>query len=88
MGVYELFEKGETGCMVFVDHNGDAKPLYLHDLQNAEGKIPPRRVNIEGGTAQNYYNHICHYITEADYEAARKYVPNPEDYDFKKILNW
>ena len=88
MGVYELFEKGETGCMVFVDHNGDAKPLYLHDLQNEEGKIPPRRVNIEGGTAQNYYNHICHYITEADYEAARKYVPNPEDYDFKKILNW
>ncbi len=88
MGVYELFEKGETGCMVFVDHNGDAKPLYLHDLQNEEGKIPPRRVNIEGGTAQNYYNHICHYITEADYEAAKKYVPNPEDYDFKKILNW
>ena len=88
MGVYELFEKGETGCMVFVDHNGDAKPLYLHDLQNEEVKIPPRRVNIEGGTAQNYYNHICHYITEADYEAAKKYVPNPEDYDFKKILNW
>ena len=45
-------------------------------------------MNIEGGTAQNYYNHICHYITEADYEAAKKYVPNPEDYDFKKILNW
>ncbi len=88
MGVFELFEKGETGCMVFVDHNGEAKPLYLHDLQNEEGKIPPRRVNIEGGTAQNYYNHICHYITEADYEAAKKYVPNPEDYDFKKILNW
>ena len=88
MGVYELFEKGETGCMVFVDHNGDAKPLYLHDLQNAEGKIPPRRVNIEGGTAQNYFSHICHYITEADYEAAKKYVPNPEEYDFKKILNW
>lgn len=88
MGVYELFEKGETGCMVFVDHNGEAKPLYLHDLQNEEGKIPPRRVNIEGGTAQNYYNHICHYITKADYEAAKKYLANPEDYDFKKILEW
>ena len=88
MGVYELFSKGETGCMVFVDHNGDAKPLYLHDLQNEEGKIPPRRVNIEGGTAQNYYSHICNYITETDYEAAKKYVDNPEEYDFKKILNW
>lgn len=88
MGVYELFSKGETGCMVFVDHNGDAKPLYLHELQNEEGKIPPRRVNIEGGTAQNYFSHICHYITESDYEAAKIFLPNPEDYDFKKILNW
>lgn len=88
MGVYELFSKGETGCMVFVDHDGNAKPLYLHDLQNEEGKIPPRRVAIDGGTAQNYYSHICHYITPEDYEAASKYVSNPEEYDFKKILGW
>ena len=57
-------------------------------LQQADGKIPPRRVAIDGGTAQNYYNHICHFITPADYEAAGKYVSNPEEYDFKKILNW
>jgi 6-phosphofructokinase 1 len=88
MGAYELFAKGETGCMVYVDAEGEAHPLYLKDLQNAEGKIPPRRVNIDGGTAQNYFSHICHYITPADYEAAKKYVPNPEDYDFKKILGW
>lgn len=88
MGAYELFRKGETGCMVFVDNNGTAHPLYLHDLQNEEGKIPPRRVNIDGGTAQNYFKNICHYITPADYEAARKYVSNPEEYDFNKILNW
>jgi len=88
MGAYELFTKGETGCMVYVDPNGNAKPLYLKDLQGADGKIPPRRVDIEGGTAQNYYEHICHYITEADYEAAKKYVDNPAEYDFKKILNW
>ena len=88
MGAYELFAKGETGCMVYVDAFGNARPLYLHDLQNAEGKIPPRRVDIEGGIAQNYYKNICHYITPADYEAAKAYVPNPEDYDFKKILGW
>jgi 6-phosphofructokinase 1 len=28
------------------------------------------------------------YITPDDYEAAKKYLPNPEEYDFKKILNW
>ena len=88
MGAYELFVKGETGCMVYVDAFGEPKPLYLKDLQNADGKIPPRRVAIEGGTAQNYFNHICHFITPADYEAAGKLVPNPQDYDFKKILNW
>lgn len=88
MGAYELFAKGETGCMVYVDHKGNAHPLYLHELQNSEGKIPPRRVDIDGGTARNYYSHICHFITPADYDAARKYVPNPEEYDFKKILNW
>ena len=88
MGAYELFAAGETGCMVYVDAFGNARPLYLKDLQGADGKIPPRRVNIEGGTSRNYYGHICHYITEADYEAAKKYVADPAAYDFKKILNW
>ena len=31
---------------------------------------------------------ILNAITPADYEAARAYVPNPEEYDFHKILNW
>ncbi len=88
MGVYELFMKNETGCMVYIDKNGNPKPLYLKDLQNAEGKIPPRRVEIEGGIARNYYEHICNYITPEDYEAAKAIVSNPEDFDFKKILNW
>ncbi len=88
MGAYELFSRGETGCMVYVDVFGNARPLYLHDLQNEEGKIPPRRVDIEGGIAQNYFNHICHYITPEDYKAASEFVKNPEDYDFKKILGW
>jgi 6-phosphofructokinase 1 len=88
LGVYELFKKGETGCMVYVDVYGNSHPLYLKDLQNEEGKIPPRRVDINGGIAQKYYSHICHYITPEDYEAAKAFVPNPEEYDFKKILQW
>ena len=27
-------------------------------------------------------------VTEEDYEAAKQYVANPEEYDFRKILNW
>lgn len=88
MGVYDLFKKGETGCMVYIDPQGNPHPLYLKDLQNEEGKIPPRRVEIQGGLAQNYYRYICHFIGPEDYEAAGKYVPAPQEYDFLKILNW
>ncbi|MDD7456120.1 MAG: 6-phosphofructokinase [Bacteroidales bacterium] len=88
MGVYELFKDGKTGCMVYIDQDGNPKPLFLKDIQNTEGKIPPRRVDIDGGLARNYYEHLCHYITPADYEAAKEWISNPEEYDFKKILNW
>ncbi|MBO4755485.1 MAG: 6-phosphofructokinase [Bacteroidales bacterium] len=88
MGVYNLFSAGETGCMVYVDPAGNSNPLYLKNLQNEEGKIPPRRVDITNGICNNYFEYICHYITPSDYEAAKKFVANPEDYDFKKILNW
>ena len=88
-GVYELFIKGETGCMVYVDTLGTIKPLYLSDLQDPEtGKIPPRLVDINGDQAQVVVKHLLNYITPADYEGAKKYVPNPEAYDFYKILNW
>ena len=90
MGVYQLYSEGKTGCMVYVDAYGNVSPLYLADLQDpTTGKIPPRVVDINSGTAQNYYNYIAHYVTEADYEAVKALgIENPEAYDFKKILNW
>ena len=90
MGVYQLFSEGKTGCMVYVDSFGNVSPLYLADLQDPEtGKIPPRVVDINAGTAQNYYKYIAHYVTEADYEAVRSLgIENPEAYDFNKILEW
>lgn len=89
MGVHKLFNDGCTGCMVYVDHQGNVSPLYLKDLQDpATGKIPPRQVNVASNKVQSYINDIMDYITPADYEAARKYVSNPEDYDFRRILNW
>ena len=90
MGVYQLYSEGKTGCMVYVDSFGNVSPLYLADLQDpTTGKIPPRVVDINAGTAQNYYKYIAHYVTEADYEAVRALgIANPEAYDFNKILNW
>ena len=90
MGVYQLFSEGKTGCMVYVDAYGNVSPLYLADLQDpTTGKIPPRVVDINSGTAQNYYNYIAHYVTEADYDAVKALgIENPEAYDFRKILEW
>ena len=90
MGVYQLYSEGKTGCMVYVDSYGNVSPLYLADLQDPNtGKIPPRVVDINSGTAQNYYKYIAHYVTEADYEAVKALgIENPEAYDFNKILGW
>ena len=90
MGVYQLFKEGKTGCMVYVDSYGNVSPLYLADLQDPDtGKIPPRMVDINSATVQNYYEYIAHYVTPEDYEAVKALgISNPEAYDFKKILEW
>jgi 6-phosphofructokinase 1 len=87
-GVYKLFKNGETGCMVTSNPAGNVNPLYLKDVEDEHGKIKPRLVNINSERVQLIYNNNLHYITEKDYTAAKKLVSNPEDYDFKKILNW
>ncbi len=89
MGVYKLFKEGNTGCMVFVNDAGEVSTLRLADLQDpATGKIPPRLVNINTDSFKAVIDNILCYITPADYEAAKKYVKDPETYDFNKILNW
>ena len=88
-GVWKLFKAGETGCMVYINPVGIATPLYLKDLQDpATGKIPPRRVDISREQVQNIIKYMLHYVGPEDYEAAKKYVANPEEYDFYRILNW
>lgn len=89
MGVYQLFKEGNTGCMVCVDKTGKVMNLCLKDLQDpTSGKIPPRLVDVNTDGFNAVVNNLLAYITPADYEAAKKYVPNPEAYDFFKILEW
>ena len=89
IGVHQLFSEGKTGCMVYIDHLGKVKPLYLADIQDpVTGKINPRGVSLESDRVQAVINNIMHYITESDYSAASKLISNPQDYDFRKILNW
>ncbi|WP_242521415.1 6-phosphofructokinase [Tamlana sp. s12] len=87
IGVKKLFDEGVTGCIVSANSRGDITPLYLSDFEDENGKVPPRLVDINSDMAQLFINHLI-YIRERDYEEAKKYVVNPEDYDVKKILNW
>ena len=57
MGTYKLYNEGHTGCMVYVDQEGNINPLYLKDLQGPDGKIPPRLVDIEGTRPQMLLRH-------------------------------
>lgn len=88
LGVKKLYDEGYTGCMVTSDPKGDVFPLFLKDVTDENGKVKPRMVNINSQKARLVYDHNMQFITEEDYEAARDYLPDPENYDFLKILNW
>ncbi|MGB5263164.1 MAG: 6-phosphofructokinase [Lutimonas sp.] len=86
IGVKKLFDEGISGCMVTANSKGDVSPIYLSELQNEEGKIPPRLVDINSQIAKLCFQNM-HYLTEKDYHLAKAYLSNPADYDFDKILN-
>ena len=88
LGVFYLYKKGETGCMVTIDRGGNISPLHLKDVEDENGKVKPRLVNIESEQVQLIFRNNLHYITKADYRAAKKYVKAPEEYDFFRILKW
>ena len=87
IGVKKLFDQGITGCIVSANSSGDIKPLYLKDFEDENGKIPPRLVDINSDMAQLFIDNLF-FLKEKDYDKAKTYLPNPEAYDFKKILNW
>jgi 6-phosphofructokinase 1 len=88
LGVYKLYTEGKSGCMVTLNKENEIVPLYLKDVSDEVGKVIPRLVNINSARFKLTYDHNLHYISPEDYEAAKKFVSNPEEFDFKKILNW
>jgi len=86
LGVKKLFDEGKSGCLVSANSRGEITPLYLSDLEDEQGKIQPRLVDIDSEFSRLCFQNL-HYLDESDYEAARKCITNPSEYDFKKILN-
>lgn len=87
-GVKELFDRGVTGAMVTSDPAGHVAPLYLKDVADAAGKVKPRLVDMNSEKTKLIFENGLQFIGPEDYEAAKKYLNNPEDYDFYRILNW
>lgn len=88
-GVKKLFDQNVSGAMVTSDPKGDVKPLYLKDLTDHKGKIKPRLVNMSSQKSKMVYEDGLQFITEKDYKAVKEFFDvDPEEYDFKKILNW
>jgi 6-phosphofructokinase 1 len=87
-GVMKLYQEGISGCMVTITPEGAILPLYLKDVEDANGKVRPRLVNMASEKVKLVFENNLHYLAKSDYKAAKKYLPDPEEYDFKKILNW
>lgn len=87
IGVKKLFDEGITGCIVSANSRGDITPLYLKDFEDENGKVQPRLVDVDSDMAKLFIDNL-RYIKENDYKEAKRYLKNPEEYDFKKILNW
>ncbi|MBN3034522.1 MAG: 6-phosphofructokinase [Bacteroidales bacterium] len=88
IGVKKLFEMGLTGCMVTSDPKGDIFPLYLKDVEDENGKVRPRLVDIHCQKSQLVFHNNLHFLKEEDYDQARNLVSDPENFDFYKILDW
>ena len=86
IGVKKLFDEGKSGCLVSANSRGDITPLYLTDLQDENGKIQPRLVDVNSELAQLCFQNL-HFLTDEDYISALKYVKHPEEFDFNKILS-
>lgn len=88
LGVKKLFDRGSSGCIVVCHNDGRVLPLYLEDVEDPKtGKIIPRLVDTESEDYKMLIDNL-HYIREADYRKAAKYLQNPQLYNLKNILGW
>ena len=87
MGVKKLFDQGHKGCIVSTTRGAEIMPIFLKDIEDKDGIIPPRLVNIDSEFSQLVLSDM-HVLTQQDYKKAKKWVSIPETFDFYRILNW
>lgn len=87
MGVKKLYEEGMKECIVSTTRSAEIVPIFMKDIEDENGKIPPRLVDIDTEFAQLVMSDM-HVLTIRDYEIAKKLVAIPEAFDFYRILEW
>ncbi|MDE5639886.1 MAG: 6-phosphofructokinase [Odoribacter sp.] len=86
MGVKTLFEAGCSGCMVAVDIDQNVIPVYLSDVEDEQGKIRTRLVNMNREEVRRTFTDMVYCLTAADREAARAYLSSPQEYEWEYIM--
>lgn len=87
IGVKKLFDEGHTGCMVAVNLEEEVIPVYLKDVEDKNGKIRTRLVNIHAEVVNQTLKENIYYLTAADREFACQWLSCPEEYEYHQILN-
>ena len=73
--------------MVTVDRSGKIVPLFLKDVEDENGKVKPRLVNINGENTQLILRNNLHFITKSDYETQKNILTIPRNLTFTRFSN-
>lgn len=86
VGVKKLYDEGLSGCMVAMNLQEEIIPVFLKDVEDENGKIRPRLVNMEREVVRQTFGENIYYLTPADRQAAKEYLAHPEEFEFDNIL--
>ena len=85
-GVKKLYEAGNTGWMVAVNEQDEIIPVYLKDVEDENGKIRTRLVNMNKESVRETFRENMYFLTSQDREAAKEWLSRPEEYEYERIL--
>jgi ATP-dependent phosphofructokinase / diphosphate-dependent phosphofructokinase len=84
--VKELYDNGNSKCIAITTPTGEFKALSMSDISNDEGIVVPRLVDMQSQAVKSTMKSF-EFLTDNDIEAAKAFLPNPENYTMKSILN-
>ena len=82
----KLYDEGHSGCMVAVNLEEEVIPVYLKDVEDEHGKIRTRLVNIDKEVVRQTLAENIYYLTAQDRSLARKWLADPEPFEYERIL--